>query len=386
MARIILLGATGYTGRRTARALVARGASPVLAGRDSSRLTALAVELAGERAGALAGERALETVQVDVTDARSVRRLVEPDDVLVTTVGPFRRLGGAAAAAAVDAGATYLDSTGEGPFIREVFERHGPRAERTGAALLTAFGSDWVPGNLAGALALHAAAARPGARPATALHVGYFMTGADRGSLSRGTATSALGVMLEPSYTWRAGRLAEERGAARLRRFEVDEQVRPAMSTGGTEQLTLPRTFPALTDVDVYLGWLGRASVAVHRLSPVTAGLARVPGIRPALARIGGMLVRRLPEGPSLAAGAGVRSHVVAEASDAAGTVLARSRLDGPEAYAMTADLLAWGAVRAAEHGVDGTGALGPVGAFGVRALLDGAASAGLTARVQRAG
>ena len=51
--------------------------------------------------------------------------------------------------AAVDAGAVYLDSAGEPPFIRQVFEEFGPRAEHTGAVLLTAFGYDYVPGNLA---------------------------------------------------------------------------------------------------------------------------------------------------------------------------------------------------------------------------------------------
>ena len=45
----------------------------------------------------------------------------------------------------------------------------------------------------------------------------------------------------------------------------------------------------------------------------------------------------------------------------------------------MTADLLAWGATTAAEGGVQGTGALGPVQAFGLDGLLAGAATAGIT-------
>jgi short subunit dehydrogenase-like uncharacterized protein len=43
--RIVLYGATGFMGALTARALVASGARPVLAGRDQSRLTALAARL-----------------------------------------------------------------------------------------------------------------------------------------------------------------------------------------------------------------------------------------------------------------------------------------------------------------------------------------------------
>jgi len=43
--RIVLYGATGYTGALTAQAMVASGARPVLAGRDQRRLSALAARL-----------------------------------------------------------------------------------------------------------------------------------------------------------------------------------------------------------------------------------------------------------------------------------------------------------------------------------------------------
>src|SRR5215218_4205332 len=148
-ARIVLFGATGYTGRLAAEAMVERGLKPVLAARSKEKLDALATELGGE----------LDTAVADVADPPSVRALVERGDVLVTTVGPFARWGGPAAAAASDAGACYIDSTGEPAFIREVFERYGPAAEKSGAAMVTAFGYDWVPGNLAGGLALDRAGA-----------------------------------------------------------------------------------------------------------------------------------------------------------------------------------------------------------------------------------
>ena len=52
--------------------------------------------------------------------------------MLVSTVGPFVKWGEPAVRAAIAAGATYLDSTGEPPFIRRVFEEFGPagRARR----------------------------------------------------------------------------------------------------------------------------------------------------------------------------------------------------------------------------------------------------------------
>ena len=63
--RIVLLGASGYTGARTAEALVARGARPVLAGRNPARLDPLAERLGG-----------LETAVADVTTPDSLADLL----------------------------------------------------------------------------------------------------------------------------------------------------------------------------------------------------------------------------------------------------------------------------------------------------------------------
>jgi short subunit dehydrogenase-like uncharacterized protein len=54
--RIVLFGATGYMGELTARALAARGARPVLAGRDAQRLETLAKQLGRLGHGLHAGQ------------------------------------------------------------------------------------------------------------------------------------------------------------------------------------------------------------------------------------------------------------------------------------------------------------------------------------------
>lgn len=361
--RIVLFGATGYTGDLTARAMVARGMRPVLAARSAERVRALAEELGG-----------LETQVADVARPDSVRALVERGDVLVSTVGPFVRWGEPAVRAAVDAGAHYLDSTGETPFIRRVFEEFGPQAQAAGCGLLTAMGYDWVPGNLAGALALHEAG-----DAATRVEIGYFMTGrASSDAMSGGTRASAAGVLLEPSYSWRGGRLVEERGAARLRTFSARGRERPAVSVGSSEHFALPRLHEGLRDVEVHLGWFGPASRAMQALGFATAGLGRVPGAKGALQA----LVERAVKGSTGGPGADVRaktgSLVVAEAMDAGGNVLATVQLEGANGYDFTAGMLAWGAEAAAAGGLRGTGALGPVDGFGLEALERGAAEAGI--------
>ncbi|MQA14901.1 MAG: NAD(P)H-binding protein [Pseudonocardiaceae bacterium] len=361
-ARIVLLGATGYTGRRTAEEMVGRGLRPVLAGRSPRRLAPLAQRLGD-----------LETATADATDAASVRALVTEGDVLVSTVGPFVQLGEAALAAAVEAGATYLDSTGEPPFIRRVFEEFGPLAERTGASLLTAFGNDYVPGNLAGALALQLAGEQ-----AHRVEVAYYLTGGGRSQVfSRGTLASLAGVATEQVFTWRDGISAEPAGL-RMRTFPVAGRERPALTIGSSEHYTLPRLHPGPHEVDVYLGWFGPATKAVHLGSRVGSSLLRLPGARPLVRRLGELATSRVAEEPDPAVLERVTSHFIGATFDAAGTPQSEVRLVAGDPYRLTARLLAWGAGRAAERGVTGLGALGPVDAFGLDVLEAGCAEIGL--------
>jgi short subunit dehydrogenase-like uncharacterized protein len=361
MARIVLFGATGYTGRLTAEALVARGARPLLAARSAAKLNDLASELGGE----------LETKVADVADPASVRALVEPGDVIVATVGPFLRHGAPAVEAAVAARARYLDSTGEPAFIRRVFERYGPQAERNGASLVTAFGYDWVPGNLAGALAL-----RDAGEAATRIDVGYFTTGGGLGGMSGGTRASVAGAMLEPAFAWRGG-IRTERGAVRRRRFDVAGKSREAISVGSSEHFALPALYPGLREVNVYLGWFSNPR-AMQAMSAVNHGLLRIPGLKSGLDRLVERFVPTSTGGPDEAARERAGSAIAAIAYGEGGRELARVEVRGVSGYTFTGRVLAWGATSALEHGMDATGALGPASAFGLDRLEAGCAEAGI--------
>lgn len=353
--RIVLFGASGYTGALTAEALVERGAQPVLAGRDRTKL---------ERLRARLGRDDLEIALADASDPSSVASLVAGGDVLVTTVGPFLRYGHAALEAAVAAPCVYIDSTGEPPFIREVFESYGPRAARSGAVLLTALGYDYVPGNLAGALALEVAG-----EDAVRVDVGYFVDGRPTpDAMSGGTRASLAGVAGEPSFAFRGGSLATERAARRVRTFELTVGSRKGISVGGSEHLALPRSFPQLEEVNVYLGWFAALSRPMQLVSAVGGALRRLPAARAATARLADAL-HKSGEGPSEATRARVGSRIVACAYDRSGRELARVELAGVNAYDFTARMLALAALRAKEGAINGSGALGPVEAFGLRAL-----------------
>ncbi|WP_459546117.1 saccharopine dehydrogenase family protein [Nocardia sp. X0981] len=358
MPKIVLFGATGYTGRLVAEALIARGAAPVLAARNATSVEKLAADLGGA-----------ETAVADVTDPGSVRALLGRGDVLVTTVGPFLRYGGPALAAALAAGAHYFDSTGEGPFIRTVFE-HDDEARRAGVGLLTAFGFDYVPGNLAAGLALNAAP------EAVRADIGYFIAAP---GTSGGTRASMAGMLFERGFALRGGRVVPERTAARIRTFDVAGRARTGTSVPASEHFALTRSYPQLRDADVYLGLPTVAAHGLRVTSLLTGAVARVEPVKHLAENALTRVVKGSTGGPDPVSRARTRTWAVAEAFDDAGRVLASVTFSGGDPYDFTGAILAWGAQTALEDGLLGTGALGPVDAFGLERLASGAADAGLT-------
>jgi short subunit dehydrogenase-like uncharacterized protein len=359
--RIVVFGATGYTGDLTARALVDAGARPVLAGRDAGRLSRLAAELGG-----------LDTAVADIARPTSVRALVERGDVLVTTVGPYLRFGGAALEAASDAGAHYFDATGEGPFIRRVFEEYGPRAQAAECAFLPAFGYDFVPGNLAAALALDQAA---DGRIGTRIEVFYVVEGI---GASGGTMASSVGVMLRPGFAFRSGRLTTQRQGAQVASFRWRGRHGAGLSIAGSEHLSLPRLYPDLHDVRVYLGVAGAQT---WQLQAASAALAPAQFIEP-LGRLIETTWSRMPRGstggPSESARRRTRAGALARVLDEDGAGLTEVRLEGPDPYNFTAAILAWGAMRAADGRLQRGGTVGPVEGFGLDDLRVGVEHAGM--------
>ncbi|WP_449352037.1 saccharopine dehydrogenase NADP-binding domain-containing protein [Streptomyces shaanxiensis] len=377
--RIVLLGATGHTGRRVLRELLARGEKPTLVGRSRTRMLALADRF----------EADLPVAEVDVTSTADLTRLLEPSDVVVSTIGPFMRLGMAAVTAAARAGAHYFDSTGEGTFARRVLLELDAVAAVRGATLVPAFGYDYVPGNLAGALALTRAGER-----ARHVEAGYFITRAGHGDellyrstlrdaytlTTGGTRQTLVAAAAEDGFAyrsprpWAAARVVDERVGKRVRTFHYGGVKRTVMTVPGTEHLGLPEVFPQLQSVEVGLGWFGRWTRPVQIAATVQAPLLRTAKARAALERWSERLPgsRREPDPDG-------RSLVIAVARDGRGRPLATAALTGPDPYEMTGSLLAWAASHAAQpDAVLEPGAHGPVAAFGLETLRRGAAEAGV--------
>ena len=196
-----------------------------------------------------------------------------------------------------------------------MFERYGPVAERAKCGMLTAFGYDWVPGNLAGGLALERAGDR-----AVRVDTGYFFTGAaDPKGMSGGTRASLAGIMGAPSFVYRDGIVSSERGAKRLRTFALGSREASAVSVGSSEHYTLPRLAPNLREVNSYLGWFGPASRAMQVTSGGLSLAMKLPGVEQLWEAASSRLVKGSTGGPDAEARGRGGSHIVGIAYDASG-------------------------------------------------------------------
>jgi len=322
--RIGVLGATGYTGRLVAAELARRGIPHRLGARNPDRL------------GALPQSALAEPFIVDAGDSARLREFCAGVDVVISTVGPFVKYGLPVVDAVVDAGVPYVDSTGEHAFMADVYDRYAGAP----VAIVPACGFDYLPGDLAAAVA---ASHLQG--PAREVRVVY---GVRRGRPSRGTATTAVGMIGSVSVRPRAFRIEG-----------LDTEF-SAIEVPWGEQLTVPMHLP-LARVVTGILVPPLAARVVGTLSPLALALRPSAALaKPLLER----LVSRLPEGPREEVRGAATFHVVAEAltEDGRRGVV---EIEGRDPYGLTAVMLVEAALR-----VDGKGAVAPAQALDAAEFL----------------
>ena len=188
---LVLVGATGFVGRLTAAHLAEHAPSSVriaLAGRSESRLGEVRSSLPKAAA-------AWPLVVVDTTDSAAVVDLAARTRVVVTTVGPYAKLGMPLASACAAAGTHYADLTGEVLFVKDSIDANHAEAQRTGAKIVHSCGFDSIPSDLGvWKTAQKVAADGEGTLGETLLHVRTL-----RGGISGGTVDSMRQQAIEAS-------------------------------------------------------------------------------------------------------------------------------------------------------------------------------------------
>jgi short subunit dehydrogenase-like uncharacterized protein len=165
--QFLIYGATGFTGKLTARAAREKDLRPILAGRNETKLKAIADPLG------------LEYRAFDLSERAKLDAALGEVDVVLHIAGPFSATSKPMADACLRTGTHYLDITGE----IDVFEALAARdaeAKKAGIMLLPGVGFDVVPSDC---LAAHLKRRQP-----DAIDLKIYIGGLN--ALSRGTAKS----------------------------------------------------------------------------------------------------------------------------------------------------------------------------------------------------
>lgn len=344
--RTIAIYGAGTLGRRVAALLADGGHDVALVGRDRARLDAVAAELdvAAVRVAPIHDRAALAAAFADAA-------------VVIGCAGPYARVGAPIAAAALAAGAHYLDAAAEPAFVRALYEEHESAARRAGRCLVSGLGAigglgDWAAHWAASALT----AGDPPGRgrlgegdPLDAITIAYTFDGARP---TAGLARSLLAALTEPTVTWRAGRWDEIQAGVRGR--DVDFGAlgrRRARELPTIESITVPRHVAAHR-VETFVAPTG--SPWVDRAIGAAAPLLRwLPGLAATVDALA-------DQGPHRddADDAEARFAIVAEARR--GTAHTRVALTGRDLYATAAAVCAQLARALAAGALGGAGVLAP--------------------------
>lgn len=340
--RFLIYGAYGYTGRRVAEEAARRRLAPVLAGRDAERLRRLS-----ERLG-------LEARPFALRDPRTVAVELAGIEVVLNCAGPFSHTAAPLVSGCLEAGAHYLDVTGELEVFEAIHLRH-EEACRSGVVLMPGVGFDVVPTDC------------------LAAHLGHRLPGADRLTLafaglgtrpSRGTLATMVEGLGKGGVVRRDGRLVEEPIGSRTRTVNFGQGPTQAVSVPWPDVFTAYLT-TGIPNIQVLMG----VPPVLH--GALAAGAVMAPVLRARLVRAAlKRLVRLLPEGPDAAPGASGVSRLWGEAVEEGRgrRVVARQR--GPDGYATTV-LTALAAVERVLAGRAPAGFSTPAGAFGADFVLE---------------
>ena len=167
---VVLFGATGVTGGNAiphlARRAAALGLRWGVAGRRPQQLMRDAAELPLDQQP--------QVLEADLDEPGTIGRMAASARVVVNAVGPYRRSAEPVISACVDAGAHYLDVTGETDVVADMVARFDASARAAGVCIVQGAGFEAMPFDLAVMMAAESAQAR-GARLVAADAIASFV-------------------------------------------------------------------------------------------------------------------------------------------------------------------------------------------------------------------
>ena len=286
--RVLLYGATGYTGARLAKRLAADGIDVMLAGRDGRNVAALARRLK------------LPWQELGLEDPARLDAALSACGVVLHAAGPFLQTAEPMMRAALRSGTHYLDLAGEWPVFERARQLDG-EARRAGVMLLPGIGFTIVVSDcLLAMLSRH----HP---DLTLLRLAISMPD----EISGGTLRSMLGLTSPHVMVRRRGRLTPLPVGSLCHGFDFGEGTRRAMAVNWPDVVTAEFT-TGVSTIETYaeVNWSGEL---LYRMSAIAAPLLSVPLVNDTLGIVSGLV-------PSSSSSSGCRESsgfvVVAEAVD----------------------------------------------------------------------
>ena len=338
----LIYGAYGYTGQLTARLAVERGLKPILAGRDASKLEALA------------GRLSLESQVFDLQDDGAVDRALSGVGAVLHCAGPFAHTYRQMAAGCLRTGTHYLDVSGEIEVYDGLYKMDA-EARGSGVLLLPGIGFDVVPTDCL--------AARLKRRMPSAGHLALAIGSVGAARVSRGTTKTFIeglgrhGAVRENGVLTAVPHLSKSRvitfgeGPVEVSLVTVADVFSAYHSTG-------------IPNIETYVAFPSAVRTILKVIRHFRPVLSR-PSVQNVIAR----LVDVLPSGPTDEDRIRTRTLVWAEVKDEDGNVaISRARL--PEAYTFTA-LASLAAIERVLTGDAPVGYQTPSTAFGPEFVLD---------------
>lgn len=187
---LVVLGATGFTGRLACEYLAEHAPADLkwaMAGRSLSKLKSLQEELP-------ASAKSVPLLEVDVKSVEALQEMAKGAKVVANFAGsPYSDKGLPVVAACAETGCSYVDITGEPPFMRASADRYDEKARETGALIIHACGYDSVPSDLG---ALLAATAMKDRHSVECTKIRLYV-GESSGGVSGGTLESAMYIIAQ---------------------------------------------------------------------------------------------------------------------------------------------------------------------------------------------
>lgn len=286
----MIYGANGYTGELIAREAAARGMSPILAGRNATKIERLAQELK-------LGHRVF-----DLDSPTQIAAQLQGIKLVLLAAGPFSATSQAMVQACIQAGAHYLDITGEIDVFEQVFRRDA-EARRAGVVLCPGVGFDVIPTDCV------AAALKQALPDAVELRLGFDTTV----SLSPGTMKTTLESTPQGGRVRRNGRLMRVPLAHEVRRIDFGRGERLAASVPWGDVSTAFHT-TGIPNITVFVP-TPRLAIWGMKLGNVFGPLLKLPVVQ----RLLGAVVSMTVKGPDEAARARMPAYVWGEAINAQG-------------------------------------------------------------------